>query len=204
MAVERAGEPGDRRRKREGLRLEAQHRLARDLRHLGVLADGAQRAAVGRAIDAAHQQEHRQQHDQQDREINRVEVAAQGCLPRPGNARDAVGAVRQPVLVGGDQAHHLGEAQGDDGEIVLAQPRGRKRHDQTGRAAGDQRQRPAGQDRRVARRGRQRRGIGADGEEAGEAEIDHARAAPDQVEAERQQGVDAADRGDEQEIARHR
>ena len=58
------------------------------------------------------------------------------------------------------------------------------------------------QDRRVAGRGQQRRGVGADGEEAGEAEIDHARAAPDQVEAECQQAVDAADGGDEEDIAR--
>ena len=45
VPVERAGESGDGGRERECLRLEAQHGFAGDLRHLGVLADGAQRAA---------------------------------------------------------------------------------------------------------------------------------------------------------------
>ena len=98
--------------KREGLGLEAQHRLAGDLRHLGVLADGAQRAAVGRAVDAAHHEEHDREARDHDQEIDGVEVMAERGLPRAGDARDAVGAAGQPDLVGGDEAHRLRRSPG--------------------------------------------------------------------------------------------
>jgi hypothetical protein len=112
--------------------------------------------------------------------------------------------VGQPDLVGGDQPHDLGKTQGHDRKIVLAQPRRRQHDDQPGRAGDDWRQHPAAQDRHVPGRCEQRRGIGAQREEAGEAEIDHAGAAPDQVEPERQQAVDAADGGDEEQVVQHR
>ena len=57
--------------------------------------------------------------------------------------------------------------------------------------------------RQAAELRRQGGGIGADTEESGEAEIDHAHAAPDEIEAQRKQGVDAADGEDEDRVAQH-
>ena len=65
----------------------------------------------------------------------------------------------------------LGKTQRDDGQIVAAQPQRREGDDEPDDRADGQRGAPADQDRHAGA-GRNRRRIGADREEAGEAEID--------------------------------
>ena len=100
--------------------------------------------------------------------------------------------------------HHLGEAQRDDGQIVAAQPRGDQRHHGAGRR-GEQPARPPTPSTigSAAALGGQRRDVGAEGEEADEAEIDHPGHAPDQVEAERHERVEAGEGRHRDQVVLH-
>ena len=186
VSPQRAGHAQDARADREGLHLEAQDVLAGHGGHLIVVADGAEHAPVRRV---AHALQHGQHHGHRrggEGEEDQVErLRRHAAPPRSGDAGDSVGAVGEPDLVAGGEPHDLGEAQRDDGQVVAAQPRGHQRHHGAGRRGEHQRARHAEHHRHAAALGGQGRDVGAEGEEADEAEVDHAGHAPDEVQAER-------------------
>ncbi len=99
--------------------------------------------------------------------------------------------------------HDLGEAQRDDGQIVAAEPGGHQRHHGAGRRGEHQRARHAEHHRHAATLGGQGRDVGAEGEEADEAEVDHAGHAPDEVQAERHERVEAGERCHRDQVVLH-
>ena len=126
------------------------------------------------------------QHDEAEHQIDQVEIGPEQAFQRLRNARDAVGAAGEPDLVLGHDADHLGEAEGHDGEVVVAQA-GEAERDQPRPCGGHQHGgHEAEHDRHVPVHGEQRRDVGAEREEADDAEIDHPGHAPHHVEAKRQ------------------
>ena len=105
---------------------------------------------------------------------------------------DAEGAAGQPLGVEGDELDGDGDAEGGDGEIVGAQPQGDRADDARAKRRGKHGADPADRDRQSeaaeaacrSRRRQQRRGVGADRDEAGDADIEEAGLAPLEVEAE--------------------
>ena len=100
----------------------------------------------------------------------------------PGNLQDAVRTARVVPVVKGD-AGHLAEAQRHDGEVVAAEAQRRIPEDRSGRAGEEHRQRQRGEEVPVGLRHQQRARVGADREEGGVAEVQKARVADHDVEA---------------------
>ena len=102
---------------------------------------------------------------------------------RARNAADAVGAAGQALPVDDDEADDLAERQGDDGEIVAAQPQHRKAQQHAPERGEDAGQRQADPERQTKIGRQQRVGIGADRVERDVAEIEQAGEADHHVEA---------------------
>ena len=137
------------------------------------------------------------------RRIGDIEELGEGLTPRRARSRsnsrpkkagprhvvDAVGAAGEPPPVGEDDADHLAETEGDDGEIVAAQPQYREaQHDAEARGerAGDRQRDPEaeiemGREHRIA--------VGADRIEGDVAEIEQAGETDHDVEAPSQHDV---------------
>ena len=129
MRIQRAGQPQQPGAEREGLHLEGQHPLAGDRRDHVILADRAQHAAERGGGQPGERPGGQADHGPDDDDELQVEQQrAEHAAPRGGDGGNAVGAVGQPDFVGGGKAYHLGKAEGDDGEIVAAQPGGDQRH----------------------------------------------------------------------------
>lgn len=131
--------------------------------------------------------------------VRDAQVEAQDVQVRDG--RDAVGAVGD-VRAGGavgvvhGDTEDLTEAEGHDGQVVAAQPQGRRAdqhtEDQRGERA-DQDGGPEGEvhaERRAGRAGDQRGRVGADAEEGDVAEVEQAGEADDDVQAQGDGGED--------------
>ena len=191
VRVQRTGDAQHGRADRERLHLECENILARDPRHVLIVADRTENAAERRVHKALKQDERHDQHRHDDDEKHQVELLRrQRAAPRTGDAGDAVRSVGQPDLVGGGDAYRFRKAKSDNGKIVGAQPR-RDQRDAGARCRGGKR---AGGDAEWdgdTGLGQHRRDIAADREEPGESEVDHPRHAPGQIHAERQQRVDA-------------
>ena len=119
--------------------------------------------------------------------------------------RDAEGAAGQFLGVERDELHDHGDAEGRDRQIVGPQPQRQRADESRDRARSDHGSKPADEDRQgeaaetaLARRRRQeRRSVGADGDETGDADIEQSRLPPLHVEAETDDRVD--ERDDEKE-----
>ena len=116
----------------------------------------------------------------------------------PGDAVGAAG-LAEGVVVGG-VGHDLAEAQGDDRQVVAAQPQRGGAEDgaeERGHRRAEEEDHPEGvvpegqmEDVAMARGGERAAGVGTDGEEGGVAEVEQAGEAHHHVEAEPQQHVD--------------
>ena len=129
-------EPGDRRQRRcdaEGLQLEGENVLAERRRSVLVFADRLEHASPGAELkrpERGEAEEQRGPHRDQQRNLRRLAEADRGELLRgPGLEGAPLRVVADDALVaageGGvlkDIAHDLGEGDGDDAEIVGAQP----------------------------------------------------------------------------------
>ena len=188
----------------ECLDLEQRDMLARDRGHLFVVADRAQHPPERRRAQAFGQHKGHGDDRHDDGEVQQIErFGRQAPAPGPGDAGDSVGAVGQPDRVAGDDAYGLGEAQRDDGQIVAAQTHGDQRDQNADQRAHHCAGRHAGGDGQPELQRQQRAGIGADGEESDQAEVDHAGQAPDDVHAQRHQRVDAGRHGHRDQIVFH-
>ena len=153
----------------EGEQLHPHERHAHRLRRGLVLADRLPRPADVRVLEPPVD-EHRDAHDQQHEEVEVERIdrrwgparcrgpAAAGSkkIGRPRDGRDALGAIGEVdglVEVVGEDADHLAEAEGHEGEIVAVQA-------QDGQAEQEARSR---RHRRRRRRGRRRTTTGAAG-----------------------------------------
>ena len=201
MAVEGAGRPDDAGAQRERLHLERDDALAGDRRHLIVVADRAEHAAVGRAPHALEEPERRGDEHGDDSEIDQVErLRRHAPAPRPRDPRDSVGPLGQPDLVAGDQAHHLREAERDNREVVAPEIASRQGHDGTGGRREERRGHEAHGDRQTELHGDERRGVRAGREEAREPEVDQPGHSPHEVQAERHEPVEAGKRQHRDEV----
>ncbi len=188
--------------------LEAVGRDAGELGGVLVLAHRDPRAAHPGPLQVPHEE----QHDDDDRDGQPVEAlrvglaeqrAAVGVTPAgPGDVLEAPVAA-QRVDVVGEQPHDLPEAQGDDREVVAAQPQRRGPEDDPGDHGDDHGDRHDRQPREAhpelgVRGGQHRRAVGADGEEADVPEVEQACLADDDVEPDRDErehrGVEQGDR----------
>jgi hypothetical protein len=148
------------------------------------------------------------QHQHEAQQHQRVAPRHQP-VERPRDARDPPDPAGQPRLVLQHQPDDLGDADRRDGEIVGAQPE-RHQPDQQAQHRGDchgtqEAQRPGQAEPAHVRRrrpgGQDGAGIGADGKERRHADIQHAGKAPLHVQPLRQEGVDASEGEEEDEIA---
>ena len=124
---------------------------------------------------------------------------------RPRDARDAAHPVGQPFLVLEDQTDDLADADGGDRQIVGAQvdaeqadqQREQRREQRRDQEPDHEVQAEATEMEGARAAGEDRRGIGADRPEAGDADVELAGKAPLHVEAEAHHGVDPGQRQEE-------
>jgi hypothetical protein len=123
-------------------------------------------------------------------------------VERARDRRHAVGAAREPRFVQEEQPQDLAESEGDDGKVILSEAQGD--HRQPGAGGGGE---PDGCGPREGEGcppdGQQGGRIRADGEKRDGAEVHEPGQAPLDVQAERQHGADADQRGDGGEVGDH-
>src|SRR5687768_13129559 len=136
-AEQQPGEPTDGRADREGPQLELEARDAHHGRGVLVLADGQPGTADTAVLEAAGQP------DDDDEDDERQPVPALGVdgveegppvdlrTGRHGDLGDARGTAGDRVEVARGDADDLAEPEGDDGEVVAAQPQRRSAEDHT-------------------------------------------------------------------------
>jgi len=131
--------------------------------------------------------------DDREQQEDVVEIGGAGDVPaeQPGlfDAGDAAGGAGDLQIARGD-AHDLAEAEGDDGEVVGAQPERRAADDDAGADGGEYRDRDRGPEIPAEDGGEDAHRIGANRKEGGVAEIEQAGIADDDVQAEREDGVE--------------
>ena len=113
---------------------------------------------------------------------------------RARNSGDAVRPAGETLPVEQDKPDDLAEAERDDGEIIAAQAQHRKAEQYAGKRGEDAGERQADPERQAEGLRDQRVGVGADGVERDITEIEEAREADDDVQAEAQHRV-----GDDQD-----
>src|SRR5262249_29191636 len=104
---------------RKSLHLEAEDRLAGNHGHERGPADRAQHPAERRAPQALERGVDEPDRGQHETQVEPLVVAAEPRVEGPRNRGDAVRPTREPGLVEQKQPEDLGEAQGDDGQVVL-------------------------------------------------------------------------------------
>jgi hypothetical protein len=125
MGIEGAAQPHDGAAQRQRLQLEGEDVFADHRRRHLILADGPQHPSPGGANAALDGDVHRPQDHQHDAQVEVVVVLR--LHPSPQRLRqpgEAAGPVGEPALVVEDQADRLGDADGGDGQVILAQPEG--------------------------------------------------------------------------------
>ena len=114
---------------------------------------------------------------------------------------DAVGAVGEGVPVDQHEADDLAEGEGDDGEVVAAQPQHREAEDHAPAGGEDAGERQADPERPAEMLGKQGVGIGADRVEGDVAEIEQAGEADDDVEAPAEHHIGEDQRAEVEDVA---
>src|SRR5919198_382910 len=190
---------------REGQELHPHERHPHRPRRQLVLADRLPGPADVRVLEpAVGEDDH--DHDEQDEKVEVLAIGQPERRGRAGDRRDALRTVREVdglVEVVGEHADHLAEAERDDGEVVAVQAEhreaeedpGDRRHEESDEQEGEepragQGEPAAAEDDVGVRRAEDGPGIRADGEERDVAEVEQARQADDDVEAERQRRED--------------
>ena len=165
-----------------------------------VLADRRQRLADRRAHQLIEDEvdEQREAGDQIEQRDRIAEVDHRQARDRDRGRRrdrvDAERALRQADPVEQDLVDDDREAERRDGEIVPAQPHREQREDHAGEAGERDARRERDPERHAELGDQQGRDVGAEAVERRLAEIELARIAEDEIEAEREQHVDGADR----------
>ena len=150
MREEDAGQPCDAGAEREGLDLEAKHRLARDAGDDLVLADGAEDTPERRATQALERQVDEPDGGQHEHQVEEVVVPAEARMERARDPGHAVRAAGEPGLVQEEQPQDLAEAEGDDGEVVLSEAQRDRREPGPGGSGERDRRGPRGDERGAA------------------------------------------------------
>ncbi|KGQ02267.1 hypothetical protein BBAD15_g12524 [Beauveria bassiana D1-5] len=216
---ERAAETGEGRAQRERRQLDAgrvqAQRTAGDLVLAQRLPGAADRHAdQARRDEQRHQRQQQRHHVQIDHHVLVLERQAEEVMERGapfragatrhlqaehrrlGNARDTVRTARERVQVDQQQADHFAEAQRHDGQVVAAQAQHREAQDeaeQRGHRARERQRLPEAPAAPVVQQGV---GIGADGVEADEAQVQQPGETDHDVQAQAQHHVDQHQRGD--------
>ena len=191
LGCERAGEPGERARDREGRRLVPLHRQPERPHARLVGPDADQRTAEARAQQDCGQgvAQAGERHAEQREAPRGAEIDAQCREVEPGDPRQAIVAAQQRAVEDVDVGHLAkGERRHDEEDAVRA---GADRADHPGEQRGrcDPEHEP-GSAAPAQQHGRAREGVGADAVERAVAERDHAAEARDQIEADRQDRED--------------